>query len=91
MARQVLEWDQVVGNEGYKVEWGTVSGAWDSYPNSATVGVDLTSTVISGLSAAATYYWRVAALVGGTPQDASAESSFSAVEYIYNLMPRGCM
>jgi hypothetical protein len=68
----------VASNEGYKVEWGPASGAWDSYANSATTATDTENYTATGLTRGATYYWRCAALVGGTPQTASNEASFVA-------------
>lgn len=82
MASELLEWDRVTGNEGYKVEWGTSSGAWDSYANSATTATNTESYTATGLTTGVVYYWRVAALVGGVDQTPSDESAFIAGQSI---------
>ena len=78
MSNQLLEVDRVTGNEGYKWEWGLNSGEWDSYANSDTTATDTESYTATGLTRGATYYWRCAALVGGTPQTPLDEQTFVA-------------
>jgi hypothetical protein len=77
-------WDQVTGNEGYRVIWddathatatGSISEIEALYPDSADTATDVNSYTISG---SGTIYWRVAALVNNFPQEWSDESSFSA-------------
>lgn len=68
-------WDRVTGNEGYRIEWGQTSGG--PYPNSSdNVTNDETITLV--LPYRTTWYARVAALVGGTPQDWSEEKVFTS-------------
>jgi hypothetical protein len=79
-----LSWVQVTGNEGYRVIWSGSSQTVTTqsideiaalYANSADTSTDANSYTYSG--SAGTYYWRVAALVNGYPQEWSNESSFS--------------
>lgn len=70
-----LTWDRVIGNEGYRIEWGQTSGG--PYPNSSdNVTNDETITLV--LPYRTTWYARVAALVGGVPQDYSSELGFTS-------------
>lgn len=63
-------WDRVTGNEGYRIEWGQTSGG--PYPNTSdNTTNDETITLL--LPYRTTWYVRVAALVGGVPQDYTAE------------------
>lgn len=77
-------WNQVTGNEGYRVIWDTASQASATgsiaaiealYDDSADTATNVNSYAIPG---SGTIYWRVAALVNGYPQEWSDESSFSA-------------
>jgi len=76
---QVLSWNQVTGNEGYRVEWDTASHTTEetAYANNATKTTNTNSHTID-VVATTTYYWRVAALVDGDIQQWSAEESFVA-------------
>ncbi|MBK8810762.1 MAG: hypothetical protein IPN69_08540 [Acidobacteria bacterium] len=65
----------VPGNEGYRIEWDSNSGA--PYANSAEVATDVLTYAITGLADRTTYYWRVAALVAGVPQSWATEEVFT--------------
>lgn len=69
-ARLLLEWDDAGADEGYRVQWGTSSGV---YTGSADVATDVLQYLLTELPLDTNIYWRVAALVGGSPQDWSAE------------------
>lgn len=75
-------WDQVTGNEGYRIIWGTVShagqlspNAANPYTNSQDVATDIT-TYAAGLGAG-TYFWRVAVLINESPQEWPDEATFT--------------
>jgi hypothetical protein len=77
-------WEQVTGNEGYRVIWdssthATAEGSIDEiealYANSADTATDVNSYTILGSGA---IYWRVAVLINGYAQEWSDEASFSA-------------
>lgn len=74
VSQQVM-WDDITGEDGYRVKWGTVTA---TYPNSADVGAGVTSYNIAGLTAGTTYYWVVVGLVSGVEQTQSSEASFVA-------------
>lgn len=63
-------WDDIVGEDGYRVKWGT---APNTYTASADVGANVTSYTITNLAMGTTYYARVYALLGGLEQDGSVE------------------
>ncbi|MBK8772458.1 MAG: hypothetical protein IPM06_18830 [Rhizobiales bacterium] len=65
----------VPGNEGYRIEWDSNSGA--PYANSAEVATDVLTYAITGLAERTTYYWRYAALVAGVPQSWATEEVFT--------------
>lgn len=71
----LVEWDDVTGEDGYRVKWGLASG---TYVWSADVAADTTSYLITGLVYGTTYYIRVYALVGGVEQDPSDELVLTA-------------
>lgn len=77
-------WNQVTGNEGYRVIWGASSQASAQgsiaeiealYASQDDTATNVNSYTIPG---SGTIYWRVAALVNGYPQEWSDEASFSA-------------
>ena len=78
-------WTQVTNNEGYRVIWSSTSHAGASgsileiqalyAPNTADTSTNINYYNIPGTG---TIYWRVAALVNGSPQEWSDESYFSA-------------
>ena len=74
-ASNLFEWTRVTGNEGYRVEWGQTSGG--PYPNTANTATNVEAYNIV-LPAFTTWYARVAALVGGVPQDYSTERVFTS-------------
>lgn len=75
---QEVTWNQVTGNEGYRIEWDTVSHPTEetAYADNDTVATDVTSYEIT-TEASTTYYWRVASLVDGVVQNWSAEDTFT--------------
>jgi hypothetical protein len=72
---QLVEWDDVGADDGYRVKWGT---APSTYPNSADVAQNVLQYRIANLGLGVTYYWVVAALVAGVEQTYTAEQSFVA-------------
>lgn len=70
-----FSWDRVVGNEGYEIEWGQTSGG--PYPNSGTNATD-DETYDIYAPYRTTWYARVAALLGGVPQEYSTERVFTS-------------
>jgi hypothetical protein len=79
MAEGYIEWDDIVGEDGYRVKWGTTMGG--AYPNSADVAADAVSHYVTGLTAGVTYYAIVMGLLSGVEQTPSDEISFVAYEY----------
>lgn len=85
--QQTLSWSQVTGNEGYRVEWDTVThasgeGLATAYANIATKSTNTTSHDID-VEEGTDYFWRVAALAtidgtSGVIQGWTAENSFTA-------------
>lgn len=68
-------WDDLVGETGYRIKWGTAS---NTYTNQADVGANITSYVITRLTYGQTYYVRVYGLVGSVEQTESNETVFTA-------------
>lgn len=69
-----VAWDDLTGEDGYRVKWGTASG---TYTKSIDLPANTTTYGIPNLQAGTTYYTRVYGLVGGVEQDPSAEISFT--------------
>ncbi len=63
-------WDDITGEDGYRVKWGTSSGV---YTSSADVAANVTSYLVTGLAWGTVYYARVYPLLGGVEQDPSVE------------------
>lgn len=65
-----VSWDDLVGEDGYRIKWGTSS---NNYTASADVAADTTSYTITGLLFGTTYYTRTYGLLAGVEQEGSVE------------------
>jgi hypothetical protein len=79
MAEGYIDWDDIVGEDGYRVKWGTTQGG--PYTFTQDVSANATSLYITGLTAGVTYYATVTGLLAGVEQTPSGEISFTANDY----------
>lgn len=70
----IITWDRVTGNEGYRIKWGSTSG---TYPNSADTATNVESYTLQ-MPYRTTWFYVVAALVGGVEQTYSEEHVFTS-------------
>lgn len=79
MAEGYIEWDDISGEDGYRIKWGTTPGG--AYPNTVDVGANVVSYNLTGLTSGITYYAIVVGLLAGVEQTPSSEISLTAYDY----------
>ena len=75
-------WTDIVGEDGYRVKWGT---APDTYTASADLAADTTSYTITGLLFNTTYYTRTYGLLSGVEQGGSIERALTQNDVTVSL------
>jgi hypothetical protein len=73
---QELFWDDISGEDGYRVKWGTSASV---YTQSQDVGANVLSCTLTGLLPLTQYYWVVVGLLAGVEQTLSAEATFTTL------------